>query len=92
MDKNYYDIPAQHILIKGLSVFGVRAGEYLKKCNNKKNIINKVLKIIKKDNINSVGYKLLNFRDLKKSLDDLNNRSSVGKNIIVTKFYKKIYK
>ena len=36
MDKNYYDIPAQHILIKGLSVFGVRAGEYLKKCSNKK--------------------------------------------------------
>ena len=92
MDKNYYDIPAQHILIKGLSVFGVRAGEYLKKCDNKKNIINKVIKIIKKDNINSVGYKLLDFADLKKSLYELKNRSSVGKNIIVTKFYKKIYK
>ena len=26
------------------------------------------------------------------SLDDLKNRTSVGKNIIVTKFYKKIYK
>ena len=92
MDKNYYDIPAQHILIKGLSVFGVRAGEYLKKCNNKKKIINQVLKIIKKDNINSIDYKILGFKDLKKSLDDLKNRSSMGKNIIVTKFYKKIYK
>ena len=92
MDKNYYDIPAQHILIKGLSVYGVRAGEYLKKCNNKKKIINQVLKIIKKDNINSIDYKILGFKDLKKSLGDLKNRTSVGKNIIVTKFYKKIYK
>ena len=91
MDKNYYDIPAQHILIKGLSVFGVRAGEYLKNVIIKK-IINQVLKIIKKDNINSIDYKIVGFKDLKKSLDDLKNRSSVGKNIIVTKFYKKIYK
>ena len=92
MDKNYYNISAQHILIKGLSVFGVRAGEYLKKSNNKKEIIYKVLKIIKKNTINSIDYKLIDFRDLKKSLDNLKNRSSLGKNIVITKFYKKMYK
>ena len=67
MDKNYYDIPAQHILIKGLSVFGVRAGEYLKNVIIKKLLI-KYLKLIKKDNINSIDYKLLDFKDLKKGL------------------------
>ncbi len=92
MDENYYNIPAQHILIKGLSVFGVRAGEYFKKSSNKKQIINKVIKLIKQDNINSINFKLVNFRDLKKNLIDLKNRTSVGKNIVITKFYKKIYK
>ena len=92
MDKNYYNISTQHILIKGLSIFGVRAGEYLKKSNNKKQIINRVIKLIKKDNINAFDYKLESFKDLKKSLINLKNRTSVGKNIVITKFYKKIYK
>ena len=92
MDENYYNIPTQHILIKGLSIFGVRAGEYLKKSSNKKQIINQVIKLIKKDNINAIDYKLVGFRDLKKSLINLKNRTSVGKYIVITKFYKKIYK
>ena len=43
MDKNYYNIPTQHILIKGLSIFGVRAGEYFRRFPHKKKNANERL-------------------------------------------------
>ena len=90
MDNNFYKIPTQHILIKGLTVYGVRAGEFLKNSTNKKTIINSVIKIIKKENINDHNYKLVTFKKLKQSLIKLQNRDNQGKKIVITKYYKKI--
>ena len=63
MDNNFYNIPTQHILIKGLTIYGVRAGEFLKKSTNKKATnFNSVIKIIKKENINDQNYNLVSLK------------------------------
>ncbi len=89
MDNNYSKIPTQHILIKGLTIYGVRAGEFLKKSTNKKAIINSVIKIMKKENINDQNYNLVSFKNLKQGLIKLQNRDNQGKKIVITKYYKK---
>ena len=90
MNENFYHIPTNYILIKNLSIFGVRAGEYLKRSKNKNKIIRNIIKLIKQDNINSFNYKIVNFSKLITCLSKLENRTSLGKNIAVTKYYKKI--
>tara|TARA_B100000029_G_scaffold404650_1_gene404728 strand:+ start:469 stop:1467 length:999 start_codon:yes stop_codon:yes gene_type:complete len=90
MNENFYHIPANYILIKGLSVFGVRAGEYLKRSKNKNKIIRNIIQMIKQDSINSFNYKIVNFNKLASCLNKLENRTSLGKNIVITKYYKKI--
>ena len=90
MNKNFYHIPTNYILIKGLSIFGVRAGEYLKKSKKKNKIIRNIIRMIKQDNINSFNYKIVDFNKLAACLSKLENRTSLGKNIAVTKYYKKI--
>ncbi len=90
MNKNFYHIPTNYILIKGLSIFGVRAGEYLKKSKKKNKIIRNIIRMIKQDNINSFNYKIVDFNKLATCLSKLENRTSLGKNIAVTKYYKKI--
>ncbi|PPR27515.1 MAG: putative acrylyl-CoA reductase AcuI [Alphaproteobacteria bacterium MarineAlpha9_Bin4] len=89
MNNNIYSIPSNHILIKGLTVQGVRAGKYLENSNKKNLIIKNVINIIKKENINSIEYKIVEFKKLINYLLKLENRSSKGKNIVVTKYYKK---
>ena len=89
MNKNFYHIPSNHILIKGLSIFGIRAGEFLRKSKKKKNIIRNIINIIKQDNINTFNYKIVDFKKLVNYLKKLENRTSLGKNIVVTKYYKK---
>ena len=89
MDNNFYKIATQHILIKGLTIFGVRAGEFFKKSRNKKAIINSVIKIIKKENINDQNYKLVSFKNLKQNLIKIKKRDNQGKKIAITKYYKK---
>ena len=90
MNKNFYHIPTNYILIKGLSIFGVRAGKFLKKSKNKNKIIRNIIRMIKQDNINSFNYKIVDFNKLATCLSKLENRTSLGKNIAVTKYYKKI--
>ena len=56
----------------------------------KKNyIIKKIIQIIKEDSIKSIGYKIVEFNKIVESLKKLENRKSLGKNIAVTKYYKK---
>ncbi|MBF96398.1 MAG: hypothetical protein CMJ13_04145, partial [Pelagibacterales bacterium] len=66
-----------------------RAGKYLENSNKKNLIIKNVINIIKKENINSIEYKIVEFKKLINYLLKLENRSSKGKNIVVTKYYKK---
>ena len=89
MHNNFFKIPTNYILIKGLKIFGIRAGEYLKNSNKKKNIIRNIINIMKKDSIKEEYYSLHPFKDLISVLKKLEDRSSMGKNIIITKYYKK---
>ncbi len=89
MHNNFFKIPTNYILIKGLKIFGIRAGEYLKNSNKKKKIIRNIINIMKKDSIKEKYYRLHPFKDLISVLKKLEDRSSIGKNIVITKYYKK---
>ena len=89
MDNNIYHIACNYILIKGLSIFGIRAGEYLKRSEKRNSIIKKIIGIIKEDKIEDSGYKIVEFNNIVECLKNLENRTSLGKNIAVTKYYKK---
>ncbi len=88
MNKNFFKISTNIILIKGLKVYGIRAGEYFRNSNKKNTILKSIIEIIKKDNIKSKHYNLVSFKDLPRYLYKLENRTSLGKNIVITKYYK----
>ena len=92
MDGNFSNIKTNYILIKGLEIFGVRAGEYVKRNfkNNNNRIIKSLISILK-ENINSKSnYSFYEFNNLKKALKAIKSRKSRGKVIIKTKYYKEI--
>ena len=89
MENNFFNIPTNYILMKGLNVYGVRAGEYLKKSKNKIQILKNLIKIIKKQNLKTNYYNLVPFKGLKNNLVKLDTRKSLGKNVVITKYYKK---
>ncbi len=89
MDNNIYHIACNYILIKGLSIFGIRAGEYLKRSEKRNSIIKKIIRIIQEDSLKAKGYNIVEFNKIVESLKNLENRTSLGKNIAVTKHYKK---
>ena len=89
-DNNITTIKTNYILIKGLQIFGIRAGEYLKRLNKKKKdkIIKEIFLLSKKNICTTKEYKTLSFKNLKKGLELLKERKSYGKVIIKTKYYK----
>ena len=89
-DNNITTVKTNYILIKGLQVFGVRAGEYLKRINykQKERILNEVFKLSKKNICTTKEYKSLSFKNLKKGLELIKERKSFGKIVIKTKHYK----
>ncbi len=89
-NNNIAKVKTNYILIKGLQVFGVRAGEYLNRINYKKkaSIIKKVFELSKKNICTTKKYKTLSFKNLKKGLELIKDRKSIGKVIIKTKYYK----
>ena len=89
MDNNFFNIPTNYILMKGLNIYGVRAGEYLNKSKNKIQILKNLIKIIKKQNLKTNCYNLVPFKGLKNNLVKLDTRKSLGKNVVITKYYKK---
>ena len=91
MDGNFSNIKTNYILIKGLEVFGVRAGEYVKRnFNNSNRIIKSLISILKENVISKSNYSFYEFNDLKKALKAIKSRQSSGKVIIKTKYYKEI--
>ena len=89
VDGNITNIRTNYILMKSLRVYGVRAGEYLRKNVKKRAIITKNLKklLLEKNNIYN-GYTIFNFGDLKKGLNLMKSRQSSGKIVVKTKYYK----
>lgn len=88
IDKNITKISTNYILIKGLQIIGIRAGQYLKQ--NKKIrpiIIKRVLNYLKKKNNQYFISESLPFSELKKGLFKLTNRKSMGKIIIKTRYF-----
>jgi NADPH:quinone reductase len=89
-DNNITTLKTNYILIKGLQVFGVRAGEYLNRinCKKKNSILKEVFKLSYKNICTTKEYKTLSFKNLKKGLELIKERKSFGKIIIKTKYYK----
>ena len=91
VDGNITNIRTNYILMKSLRVYGVRAGEYLRKNEKKRTIITKNLKklLLEKNNIYN-GYTIFNFGDLKKGLNLMKSRQSSGKIVVKTKYYEEV--
>ena len=88
-DNNITSINTNYILIKGLKVFGIRSGEYLR--NNTKFIKNKIVKNIfqlyYKGVFNTKFYNIKNFDNIVKGLTLIKDRRTSGKIIITTKYF-----
>ena len=88
MENNISFIKTNYVLIKGLKIYGVRAGEYLRKNRKRKKTIIKDLKKLLEANINLKSkHTFFEFNQLKKGLSLMNNRQSSGKIIIKTKYF-----
>ena len=90
-DNNITSIKTNYILIKGLQIFGVRAGEYLRNTtlNKRKLIIKKVFQLFNLGVFNIKEYKIINFNKLIQGLISIRDRKSMGKIIVKTKYYTK---
>ena len=88
MKNNITKISTSYILIKGLNIYGIRAGEYLK-INKKRKpfIIKKVLAYLIDNKPSELIFNNIAFSELKKGLFKLSNRSSMGKIIVKTRHY-----
>ena len=90
-DNNITSIKTNYILIKGLQIFGVRAGEYLRNStlNKRKIIIKKVFQLFDLGVFNIKEYKIITFNKLIQGLVSIRDRKSMGKIIVKTKYYTK---
>ena len=88
MENNFSKIKTNHILIKGLKVYGIRAGEYLRRNIEKKNTIMNNLYLLLKSNISLESkYTFISFKNLRKGLSLMKSRKVSGKIIIRTKYF-----
>ena len=89
MENNVSKIKTNYILIKGLKVFGIRAGEYLKRQDliSKSDILGKVLKNLIKNKVPKMIFNVISFDDLKEGLKEMSERNSIGKIIVKTRHY-----
>ncbi|PPR16518.1 MAG: Quinone oxidoreductase 1 [Alphaproteobacteria bacterium MarineAlpha9_Bin3] len=70
-------------LIKGISIIGVRAGEYYRKFPTlKTNSMNKLLSIANKGLITPIIYDALNLKDAVKALKKIENREVIGRLVL----------
>jgi NADPH2:quinone reductase len=76
-------LPLNIALIKGISVLGVRAGEYFRKYPSlKKTAMIKLLDIANKGLITPIIYDSMNLRDAIKALKKIENREVIGRLIL----------
>ena len=76
-------LPINIALIKGISVLGVRAGEYFRKNPKlKRPAMNKLLTIANKGLITPIIYDTLKLKDANKALKKIENREVIGRLIL----------
>tara|TARA_Y100001980_G_C14514548_1_gene289917 strand:+ start:175 stop:1170 length:996 start_codon:yes stop_codon:yes gene_type:complete len=89
MKNNITSIPTNYILIKGIKVFGIRAGEYLKKNKDrKKSILKEIFSLSEKNVFTTKKINTFDFKHLKDGLKLLDERKVVGRIVITTDSYK----
>ena len=90
-DNNITSIKTNYILIKGLEVLGIRAGEYMRRQTNtkRKKILKEIFDLAEKNILITKDYKIKNFDKLKEGLLKIKNRNTNGKIVITTNNYKK---
>ena len=88
-NNNITSIKTNYILIKSIQIFGIRAGEYLRKNNlsTKKRIIKDIFKLYKKNVFRIKPFKIKPFNKLIESLVSIRERKSLGKIVIKTKHF-----
>ncbi len=88
-NNNISSIKTNYILIKSIQIFGVRAGEFLRRCSitKKKNIIKDIFSLYKKGVFKVERYSVKPFNRLIYELTKIRDRKSIGKIIIKTKHF-----
>mgnify|MGYP001284726367 CR=1 FL=1 len=87
--KNIAMLPTNYLLIKGLKVYGIRAGEYMKRYQKRKILILKDFnKFLKKNKTLYKSYEVVDFSSIKENLNKIEKRKSLGKIIVKTKYYR----
>ena len=86
-NNNISTIKTNYILIKSIQIFGVRAGEFLRRCSiiKKKKIIKDIFFLYKKGVFKVEKYNIKPFNKLIYELIKIRDRKSIGKIIIKTK-------
>ena len=86
-NNNISTIKTNYILIKSIQIFGIRAGEFLRRCSNikKKKVIKNIFSLYKKGVFKIERYSIKPFNKLIYELTKIIDRKSVGKVIIKTK-------
>ena len=86
-NNNISTIKTNYILIKSIQIFGVRAGEFLRRCSitKKKNIIKDIFSLYTKGVFKVERYSIKPFNKLIYELTKIRDRKSIGKIIIKTK-------
>ena len=87
-NNNISSIKTNYILIKSIQIFGVRAGEYLRRCSitKKKKIIKDIFSLYTKGVFKLEKYSIKPFNKLIYELIKIRDRKSIGKIIIKTKY------
>ena len=87
-NNNISSIKTNYILIKSIQIFGVRAGEFLRRCSitKKKKVIRDIFSLYKKGVFKVERYRIKPFNKLIYELTKIRDRKSVGKIIIKTKY------
>ena len=86
-NNNIGTIKTNYILIKSIQIFGVRAGEFLRRCSiiKKKKVIKDIFSLYKKGVFKVERYSIKPFNKLIYELIKIRDRKSIGKIIIKTK-------
>ena len=86
-NNNISTIKTNYILIKSIQIFGVRAGEFLRRCSiiKKKKVIKDIFSLYKKGVFKVERYSIKPFNKLIYELTKIRDRKSIGKIIIKTK-------
>ncbi len=88
-NNNISTIKTNYILIKSIQIFGVRAGEFFRRCSikKKKNIIKAIFTLYTKGVFKVERYSVKPFNRLIYELTKIRDRKSIGKIIIKTKHF-----